>query len=278
MVIFLIFYDSDTPFQSVSPVRDGEAEILPDFRLVEHAVGRTHGTGGVCRTFDGAHGAGKVRFFHDGHGEIVPAGHALVAEVIHFLHAGPDLRQHGDNGRGKIRRIGGGTRLIEHHAEALAFRAQAAHGLHEICPEGGVEPRGADDDGTFGPGKHGVFPGKLGSAVYGNRIRGILFRIGAAGGAVEHIIRGNLYDAAAVARKVQGAERVHLLRRLCVVLGLVHRRVGRAVDDEIEAVSGKKGLHRLFIRDVEFPVPDIHGLFAQKKPQFTAELAAGSGN
>ena len=48
----------------------------------------------------------------------------------------------------------------------------------------------------------GLFPGELGSAVHGNRIRRILFLIRAAGGAVEHIIRGNLHDAAAVAGKV----------------------------------------------------------------------------
>ena len=52
-----------------------------------------------------------------------------------FLHARRDFGQHGRDGGGEVGGVGGGTHLIEHHAETFAFTPQTLYVFHEIVAE-----------------------------------------------------------------------------------------------------------------------------------------------
>ena len=168
---------------------DSDAEGVLDFRLVQHGVVRARRLGRILVGVQGRHAAGAdARQAVYGEGEVVPRADAFVAEVVD---AGRDaLFDGGVDGSCQVARVGGGAYLVEHHT-------QLRHGLDEVVAILRVEPGGADDHGARASSRHLFLARQLGASVDGVGAGERVLRVGHVGGAVEDVVRGDVYQGGA---------------------------------------------------------------------------------
>ncbi len=156
--------------------------------------------------------------------------------MVYPAHAGIEPRNDGDNGPRQIKAGGGCSRLIRNNPDAIPFRPEAKHGLHEIGTIRRVQPACSYDNRGPRAVKHFPFALQFRLPVYGKRVDRHVLRVRNAGSAVKHIIRGNMNDRRAALRQIGGTGRVDGPGPLRFVFGLVDGGVRGAIDDAADIV------------------------------------------
>jgi len=154
------------------------------------------------------------------------------------------LRGFGD-GEDRLRKIAGRGRppgLVVDDASLVALGAQPEHGLDEIGAERAVDPGRAQDQVLAVGGADGALAGFLAARIGALRIDLVLLLVRNAGGAVEHVVGGDVDEGQVRLRSLRGEHRgavaVHLKGARLVALGLVDRGIGRGIDDDRRRVLG----------------------------------------
>jgi hypothetical protein len=134
----------------------------------------------------------------------------------------------------------------------------AQHGQQEIPPLGVVHPRGAQDDRAWKRRAHGHFSAELGCTIDAERPRCGSGKIRRRRFAVEHEIRGEVYQPRAVtcgrSRHVRGTRFIDRPRLFRLAFGAIHRRVSGGIDDGVGTRPCDVRVHRVRIDDVEVGV------------------------
>ena len=266
---------------------DVHLEGLFEFGLVQHRVGRALGLRGVFRRVAGDDAARAVtRGRGDLHREVVPRAHALVGEVVHPLVArvAPRLDQ-GEDRKRQVSGVGRSAHLVEDHAQRLALRGQTQHRLQKVVPVLRIEPRRAQDQVTASRGLHGLFARQLRTPVGPQRRGRHILPVGRMGRAVEDVVRRDVDQ-----------RRTRFFGRSCevcrglvveqvgpclVLLGTLHVRVGRAVDDHVDTLFLDRLKHRPGVGDVQLRDVGgqvVVGRYAPKLPQGAPQLPPGARN
>lgn len=274
----------DALLQRVFPVGYFDAEGVLDLGLVEDGeVGAFHLAGELVAVA-GLDVAGVAAQFADFPGEVVPRADAFVAEVVDALLA--ELSGFDDAGNRvcQIAGVCGGAHLVEHHFQAVLLGGELLHGLHEVLAERRVEPGGADDDVPASGAFDALFSGKLGDAVYSQRVGFPVFPAGGAAVALEHIVGGYVDEGRVVFSgcdcQVLNRFVVDQVGSFAVVFRFVHVGVGGAVHDDLYAVVFYGSQHGFTVGDVELGYVSEYVMVGAgfcHALHFVAELAVCSG-
>lgn len=194
------------------------------------------GTAGLLRplgTGDGFHPAGIARKGNRLAGQFAPAGATAVGSM-------PEARlaAFGQQGapEGKVKRIGGGTVLIVHHADDIAPPAGVQNGLDEIPASRAEQPGRAQHKGTIRQNvENGLLPGQFGFAVDREGMGRILLGEGAVMVAAENEVRAVMDELSGshVAENAgkgirQGAVDEHGI--LGMIFRIIHLRPGDRIE------------------------------------------------
>jgi len=144
------------------------------------------------------------------------------------------------------------TKMTDAQLGLLA--TEAYHGLHEVVAKRGVEPRRADDHRTLAEFLDVQLAYQLRLAIDAVGTGVLVLGIGCVVGAVEDVVRGDLYHPPATLahgmRQVGGSLGIEALTERFVVLGLIDGGIGGTVDDSVDVVLRDEGLYGLLVGDV----------------------------
>ena len=142
---------------------------------------------------------------------------------------------------GEVHRVGRAAALVVHDRDLVAFRPESQHRPDEVVPDRPEEPRGADDPR---PVARGRFPVQLRAAVGAERVRRVRLDVRLALRPVEDVVAREVDERQAERGDVLRAADVDGGRALRVVLGPVHVRPGRGVQDDLRAPDlGQREAH-----------------------------------
>ena len=155
---------------------------------------------GIFFGFDGAYAAAAdTGHLVDFKRKVVPAAHPFVSKMIGAGVGAEALAEHlvGDEqqGGGQIAGVGGGAHLVVNHAQGVFFVSESQHRFDKIVAELAVQPGGADNDGVGAGAGQGALAFEFGPAIDRARRGRVLFAVGAARGAVEHVVGRNVQHA-----------------------------------------------------------------------------------
>src|SRR6185437_4174660 len=250
------------------PIGQVDGEGVVQLRRVEYRKRGTFCFGRVIGSADGMHHwraldqSRALRAFENRARKAAPTGLAGSHEVIRAVGCGPPpaavrsrfarvrTRSAPSGGRGcaplrdglcsdlrdQSRRRGRAD-LVVHHAQRVAFRAQAQHGTQEVLSARGIHPCGAKDQVARAAVAQCIFAREFGTTVHADGMGGIDLAIRARRAAIEYVIGGVMHHARAVLFRpgTQHAERVAIdaLRELGFVLRAIDGGVGGGVDDDV---------------------------------------------
>ena len=140
--------------------------------------------------------AGELGYLH---GEVVPAAHALVAEMIDAAVASVLAVLHNvEDGQGEVEGIGRGATLIKDHFQLGLRGGEIEHGLHKILAKLRVEPGRAQDDMVDARGLNLLLAVELGEAVdAGGGALLVFLTRHVVGIAAKHIIGAHVHEESA---------------------------------------------------------------------------------
>lgn len=241
--------------EALFPMRDFDAEGFLDFCLVQHAVSWSVSRCGIfsgVQRFDVT--GGDARNAMDGLGEVVPAGNALVGEVVDARHDA--LVDDGHDGLCQVVGVGGCANLVEDHAQLLFLLPQSQHRLDEVVAESRVEPCRADDDMLWTYLRHSHLTCQLGGAIHTVGAGDVGLGVGRVLRAIKYIIGADLHHPSVTLghgnSQVSWCLGVESRCQSLVALRLVHGRVGGAVHDAIDFVFFHEPVDGVAVGDVQF--------------------------
>ena len=126
------------------------------------------------------------------------------------------------------------TDILTRREQLAGDAAEPQHRFDEIVAVWTIHPCRPDDDGSFGIFHDRLFACQLGFAIYGNRVRHIVFDIRHMMNAIENIIGRDMDNAFSVLRQPLRTEMVGQFSRFRFVFRLVHGGIGGAVDDALK--------------------------------------------
>ncbi len=154
---------------------------------------------------------------------------------------------------------GGGADLVIHHLEFLPLPQQALHGEEEVLAIAAIDPTGAQYQGRGAGVEKPVFTIELGGTIDIEGAGFIILLVGALSLTGEDKIRGVMEDGHAAlgeqAAQQAGGIPIDTLRQVLFSLGLVHRRVGGGVDDDIGPGLAEDPGNGLGVGQVQGPLP-----------------------
>ena len=181
------------------------------------------------------------------------------AELVGLDHVAQQARQ--------VRRVGGTAELVAHHLHFGALAAQAQHGLHEVMAVQAEHPGRAHNEVPGHEAADGFLALSLGEAVDVLRAIGGGGLVGLVAIAAEHIVGGDIEQLGihrqGGADKVQRAHAIHGSALLRLLLGAIHRGVGRAMDDGVRGIAAHGGHHGLAVGEVKVLIVHALGLDIQ---------------
>ena len=268
-------------------MRDIHLEGLLEAGLVQHRVGRAGGLRGVFRRVAGDDAAYVMsRGRGDLHREVVPRAHALVGEVVHPLVAriAPRLDQ-GEDRKRQVAGVGRSAHLVEDHAQRLTLRGQPQHRLQKVVPVLRIEPCRAQDQVAAPRGLHGLLARQLRTPVGPQRRGRHILRVGPVPRAVEDVVRRDVDQRRTRllgrCREVCRGLVVEQVGCRFILLGTLHVRVGRTVDDHVDTLFLDRLKHRPGVGDVQLRDVGgqvVVGRHAPKLPQGAPQLPPGARN
>ena len=144
--------------------------------------------------------------------------------------------------------------MISHDGDFLMRLSQTEHSLHEIIAMLSEYPGDAHDEVFLQRAADGFFPFPLGLSVHVERMHRIVHFVRLVTVVAKNVISADVdhlrVDSSARFRDIGCAVHVHIPAFIRLVFRLIHRRIGRTVNDRVRAIGLDKTHYR-------FPVCNI---------------------
>ena len=131
---------------------------------------------------------------------------------------------------------GGRTDLIVNHLQLFALLREAQHGFGEVGTACGINPAGTENQ-MPGATRHRRLAFALGTAIDVERGRGIFLTPGTGATAIKNVIRRIMHqpgtERLCFFRQHGGGQGIDRARQIRLAFGLVHRRMGGGIDDDL---------------------------------------------
>ncbi len=195
-----------------------------------------------------------------------------------------------DGAGGQQRSEGGRGHVVFHYPYGVRGSREAEHQFDEVAAGGrqstGSEDAGsADHEGTVEISLRVEFAGELGNCVGAEGVRQILLDIGMPGGAIEHVIGGEVdqlgVDLPARESQVAHRQRVHQKGGLRLLFGDVHLVIRRGVEDHLRVIVCKGVLNCGRVGNIDLgaiPGHDTEPPILEFADQLDAKLSGGPEN
>ena len=170
---------------------------------------------------------------------------------------------------GDVAGPGRAAALVADHAHLVAAAADREHGAHEVPPVRGEDPGGAQDGVVGVGGRDQPLAAELARAVGVERAGVVVLAPGAAGGAVEDVVGGDVQERQPArgggGGHGGGGGGVDRLGQRRLVLGAVDLGVGGGVEDDVDVGGAHRAGAGLGVGEVGRGAPEEARLDAARR-------------